>query len=632
MKNGKTWPKSLQNFVPWGDVMDDDVVVPDPTYAVAPVIKSDASFVDRTMSDLRKAFAVYKHAPADSMWLAIKDIVSKIDEMATGRAEPMFYVSALDPGVGKTQSIVHSVRNLPDDVGVLICLSRIDEIGSLIAEMGLSNSEYSTKVSVSSEDELRKKGIDLGNKDHNQARVLFTTQQMVDARLCKVSAFAALNEFFYRGKPRAVRIWDESMLPGEVLTLNIDRIASILEITRKVDSKLAERLLDLIAAVNGQLDGSTYAVPDFETEHNNAMRFLHLNKADVDKKTRECAEKLRHLSGRPVSITHDAQGKTVLTYRDTLPDDFAPVLICDASARVRKTYPLWEVHRKNLLNLHRAAKSYKNLKVHIWHKGGGKGAWDKKGSKANELIAGIVETIKTKPTEDWLLVVHQEDKWHIGDIKHEILTLLPDLQNRLNFLTWGNHHATNKYVDISNVILAGTLFFQPSDYEGMYRLSAAKPAEVPIDYDDVDDLELGEHAHVILQALCRGSVRKCIDNCCAPMDAYIIAAKNTGIPALIPTVFPHCEVLRWQPIQQELTGHIKNAVEILDRCLKESPDGYLNLSFSDHRKMMGIGQSLYTNRVRKHIDFQDELRKRGIQQAGKGKRNTHFRKTEGNPF
>jgi hypothetical protein len=580
-------------------------------------------FVDQTMQDLRASFAKFRHDPSPNMWEAIKAIVSTIDEMARGTAQPMFYVSALDPGVGKTQAIVHAVRNLDDDVGVLICLSRIDEVGSLVREMGLADDAYAVLVSDKSEEKLKREGVCLGNPDRNRARVLFTTQQMVDARLNRVDVFAALDEFFYKHRPRSVRIWDESMLPGEPLTLNLDRIGRLLENIRRIDGGLADGLWDWMAAVNGQPNGATLKVPNFEGDHNEALRWLSRNKGEVDKRGRDSADMLRLLSNKLVCVTHDAKGKTVLTYRESLPDDFAPVLICDASARVRETYQLWEAHRKNLLTLNMAAKSYKNLRVHVWDTGGGKKAWSAKGAKLDDLIEGVVATIKTKPTEDWLVVVHSEDQWNIPDLSIEITALLPQGTKKPHFITWGNHHATNKYVDVCNVILAGTLFFQPSDYEARYRLCAAKPVEVPIDDDDLDDLKLGEYAHVILQALCRGSVRKCIENCCAPMDAYIIAAKNTGIPRMLPQVFPRCEVLRWQPVKQEVGGHIKAALDEIDKVGGNS-GGFFMLSFKEHRSMLGVTPQLYKDRIRNHIVFKDELKKRGISEWGRGGRMTHF--------
>ena len=46
----------------------------------------------------------------------------------------------------------------------------------------------------------------------------------------------------------------------------------------------------------------------------------------------------------------------------------------------------------------------------------------------------------------------------------------------LNFLTWGNHRATNDYAECRHLMLAGTLFYRASYYEGLARLSLNKRA------------------------------------------------------------------------------------------------------------------------------------------------------------
>lgn len=583
----------------------------------------EGSFVDRTIAELHVTFARREHNPSPGMWKAIREIVDAVHRMANGTLEPLFHVSSLDPGVGKSQTIVHAIKNLPKDKGVLICVSRIDEIGSLVEDMALSSDEFGVFISESNAAKLAKE-IDLGNKDTDKARVLFTTQQMVDSRLHKARAFANLDEFYFRGKPRAVRVWDEAMLPGEELTLSVDQIGKLPELVRKIDDKLAERLLALIVAFQSSEEGSIQEIPDLDSEHDKTLRFLASKKDVIGRDDRKVAYVLRQLSGKPVRVSRDAGGKTVLSYRESLPDDFAPVLILDASARVRKTYDFWADKRKTLYRLGSAAKNYRDLTVHIWNKGGGKGAWS---NNLDELLQGVVATIKAKPDEDWLVIVHQEDRYYIPDLAAAIGALLPDHAGKISYLTWGNHHATNQYVDVKNVILAGTLFFQPSTYEARLRVSAALPVTEPIDDDDLTTIELGEHAHGILQALCRGSVRKCKDENCWPMDAYIIAAKVTGIPALISDIFPGCKIERWQPIDQPLTGYVKEAVEAIDKVWKQDDANFM-LSFKDHRAMLGIkSRSQYKDRVRDHVIFRDEMKKRGIvQHSPRGGRPSHFYK------
>jgi hypothetical protein len=112
-----------------------------------------------------------------------------------------------------------------------------------------------------------------------------------------------------------------------------------------------------------------------------------------------------------------------------------------------------------------------------------------------------------------------------------------------------------------------------------------RPAQGAIGRATLDEVTLGEHRHLVLQALCRGSVRRCQGTECAPCDAYIIAATRSGIPAALPDIFPGCRVVRWQPVQKALSGKVKEAAEFLIDWFKKNPEGLL--SFNSRVKRSG---------------------------------------------
>lgn len=624
MKNGNTWPKSLANFVPWGDVIMDDVVVPDPAYAVAPAIKSDASFVDRTVSDLRKAFVEYKHAPSEPMWIAIKDIVSTIDDMATGKAQPFFYVSSLDPGVGKTQTVVHAVRNLPSDVGVLICLARIDEVNSLVKDMGLSDADFTVLVADSNEFRINSHG----NPDRNEARVFFTTQGMIDSRVDSDRKFQDVSDFYFRGKPRAVRIWDESLLPGKEIKLNIHEIADCQgAAARKKLIELARLLSDVNVSIKTAADGSIYAMPDL-SKFNKDIRSMRLDEPEL----RENLASLEKLSGRRVRVRRDRFGDTALDYTETLPDDFTPLLIIDASARIRETYSMWSRSRGNLLQLREAYKSYRDLTIHHWDQGGGEWAFAEN-TKLLQLVDGIVATINTKPDDEWLVIVHKSAFERISDLVH---SLVKKRTGKLYFRNWGNHTATNEFRGVRNVILAGTQFFKKADYEVRARAALGLKTDDELNPDDLSEVTKGEYAHLILQALCRGSVRKCVGDSCAPMDAYIIADSNKISSSLLRKIFLGCNVVPWTPIEKPLTGKIKDTLDYLEAKWTEEPTA--KIAFTEVMEFTGINdKSNFNKTVRQNEQFRAALKGMGgYERADSGKKKfpSHFARIEGeqNPW
>ena len=106
-----------------------------------------------------------------------------------------------------------------------------------------------------------------GLNDIDNARVLFVTQQMVDSRLSDGKAFRDLSLFHFKGNPRQVKIWDEAMLPAEELTLNVDALARLPSLLRKISSPLADRIHTICEEVRSVANGTTYRFPDFVGEY-----------------------------------------------------------------------------------------------------------------------------------------------------------------------------------------------------------------------------------------------------------------------------------------------------------------------------------------------------------------------------
>jgi len=296
------------------------------------------------------------------------------------------------------------------------------------------------------------------------------------------------------------------------------------------------------------------------------------------------------------------------------------MVILDASGRVRETYRDIETSRGTLVRLKTAAKRYDNLTVHLWQTGGGKQSFQKKGDK---LVSGIAKTIDTKPDQRWLVVVHRSDA-KVGNVEREVRSLITTPQEHVSFISWGQHMATNEFMNVPNVILAGTLFYRPSFYEALKRLAAGRPAtKGNVTKDELERVMVGEHAHAILQALCRGAVRRCDGEHCHPCDAYIIASVRSGIPDALPTVFPGCNVVRWQPVERTLRGHVRSAVEFIERWAQTAGVGDV-LPFKVVAKELSIPSHSFKHDVRSHPDFIGAVSELGVIETGKGKYFTGF--------
>jgi hypothetical protein len=209
--------------------------------------------------------------------------------------------------------------------------------------------------------------------------------------------------------------------------------------------------------------------------------------------------------------------------------------------------------------------------------------------------------------------VHHKDGIGI-DFVPELQKRITGNPERVHWIHWGEHQATNDFADVRNVILAGTLFYRPRYYEALTRLAADKrPAQGALARSAVADVTIGEHRHLILQA---------------PVGAAFVAVKVRGaLPVMptsspltgrafeaLPSIFPGCRVERWSPVKKELRGKVKEAVEFVVDWFKENPDGLLR--FNVVQRAIGIAAAgTFKSDVRRHSDFIEALDNHDITEA-----------------
>jgi hypothetical protein len=576
-----------------------------------------ASLADKTVSALQTIFSDIGHHPTAEMWEALRAVAVTLDQMANRTAAPQIYVSSLDPGVGKTTTVIHFLRTLLTSadhhhVSALVCVSRLEQIRTITQEADFQQSDFAI---LTSNNELNS----VGCANPGRSRVLFTTHSMVERR-CDGKEFSAASAFHYRGHAREVRIWDEAILPGRPLTISRDDLGFLFKPLRARHPDLAESIEKLFHSLGDATDGQLMQLPELDTVNNvslnDALQLVDGGPADQV----SAIETLWFLFGKSVTVRKDGvYGNTVLDYRDTLPKDMAPLLALDASARVRATYGLWKERRGGLFMLPSATKRYDKHTCHVWNQAGGKAAFRRHGPK---LIDGIVKAILTRPTEEWLVVHHK----NVGaDVPQSVSNLIPTGGPIVHFVNWGSHDATNQFAHVPNVILAGTLFYRTSYYEALGRTAAAHPSvQGAFKAEDAQAVITGENCHLVLQALCRGAVRRCEGQCCPETRTYLIASRRSGIAEVIPFILPGVKIEQWRPITQELTGKVRLAFDYIKDRLALAPRD--SVPFHDVQTHIDCSDRSNFNRtIRNHDEFQQALIDAGIIEWGSRKRPTSFR-------
>lgn len=598
------------------------------------------SLADDTIKDIRATFQPRGHNISPAMWMGVGDVVEALEKAARGKLEPLAYLSSLDPGVGKTTTATCFVRNLIKspahrDTGVMFCVARLQEIENLIRDMALDKRDVGILIT---DDKANAHILAKGSGDNDNARVLFTTHAMVESRLGKLKAgqtFADLKEFHYRGKARTIKIWDESMLPAQELTLSASDLSSL---AKPCDRKFPQITRDVIkwaGTLQELAHGDAITLPNLVERWREKEEDVKAFLSNQPTKIRETANTLFALAEKPCIIRKDGEKNTAMDYKDFLPKDFYPVIIFDASGRVRKTYKFWNECRKDLVLLKTAPKSYKNLSIHVWETGGGKTSFGREGNSFYTLIEGICDLINSKPKENFLVVTHKPDDWEKGgvpDIANLIEKGVKD-PSRVKYLTWGNEKASNDYRDVPNVILAGTLFLPDHVLEVRARASMGLRYNDKLSKEDLRETELGEHMNIVLQAACRGSCRKSVDGDCAPMNLYVIASKASGIPKSLAEIFPGAEEYQqWNPKVREATGKAFDALSFIQGEVK---GGKYTVMFKDVMAAIEIKDSgNFSKNIRKHPEFAKAIERMGLYEASTkgGIRFDCFKSIKPDPF
>ena len=513
-----------------------------------------------------------------------------------GRCPAKVYLSACDPGVGKSETVTHFARALAAssnrDVGMVISAFTIAEVSALARKL----QGIRTSMCVLTSDATANA---LGGADANDAQILLTTQNRL-GRLTEDRPFGSVTAFYYQGQPRAVRAWDKSLLPGSPVVIGADDLIGMASRLRGLSPALVKALYAFGANLLALDHGAAVDVPDFATlcsvSLSDVTDRLAANNGTVERsRDRETAQALVTITGRRVRVSRDGlSGSAMLTFREEMPADLPPMLVLDASGRVRETYALWEASRQSIVRLPSAVRDYSPLTVKVWKASGSKSGWEK---HSGRLVDGIVATIMSRPEESWLVVTHRPNS-AVGDTERAIRAKLPsEVRGRVAYTTWGQHCGVNDWCDRPNVILAGTLFYPNSHLTALHHLCADLPVEDGLAGPElVRQTERGEHRHLLLQAICRGRVRRSDGSRCQPMTAYVIASPRSGLAGELPTVFPGCVVEAWSPLTEEATGKVREAIRYVQDAFAA---GRAEVSYTEVYAALEIHKVNFSARVTK---------------------------------
>jgi hypothetical protein len=552
---------------------------------------------------------------------ALKAFMQTLEDGLRGKLEAKYYLLSLDPGMGKTRACVEFIKawreqGYQPNSSILIGVSTLDELKSFITASGLPSDEFGV---LTGDQEMNAMGQ--SSNLHDQARVLFTTQQMIRSRTKGIS-FDDASDFHYNGQPRALHLWDESLLPRDSVIIRQDDLLRLLSPLRPYFPDYAERLEALSKTIETSTEGALVVVDEAlclnRAQQRRAKALLRSREQDI-------FEKLQLVSGSSLrTVQDDSYGSVLIDVTSTLPEDFAPVIILDASGRVRETYNEWSKHNDNLVRLPSAGNSFHELNVHVWKRSSGTDALNDPDTRT-EIAMEMGTLFERDPEGQWLIVTYKgaKDGLELAVERNKPANVNP----KLTYIHWGIHHSTNDYRDIDNVIIVGQFTYRSLDYLGLVLASSGLP-DPSNAMPDTRAMKVGEYQHNLLQAVCRASVRKASHGVTERCNLFLITSQPR-IEEVLEKTFPGCDVTEWRGGGQ-LQGRLLEASDYVGSCFKD--EGLKSIKKKDIAGHMEISaQNLSLNILRK-TEFQKFLRSNRLEMTSRTVRRMEcgFEPVEGN--
>lgn len=629
---------------------------------------STYNLFNRTSTAIKQSFEAWGHIPSKESLEAINDLALHLSKAVNEDLEPIFYLSSMDVGQGKSVTIKTFINELlatPESVtatglkhhqvGVLVCLSTYDEIRACVEDIQQPEKVY---IMVNPRSPQGREIASLGKaKSAQDAQILITTHAKIEKEFSagKTSSLDATALFqdkklfsYTRGK-RLVRIWDESFLRHQPLHVTGKDIRAVLNACEHYfDNDLIDILEQVQADLRKNLKASqVYRFPDLEqhlkqlessedalqilSQRGGNGRVRHFDTVIIN------LYKLRMMSGALVSVGHHTpQDRAFLTYKPLIPLDFAPIIIADASGEFKQTYV---DYGSDLKRLKSSRKLYSgHLDIHLYDIAAGKNKWsqepyiyDKEGFRSgfDKLVAETAKVILEEPHRPQLVVHHKEKRQGKGKFSCPKNAILGYLHNQhpeydtsqLYFLTWGRHRATNEFRDIPVVTLAGVLSKPQSVLEAIHRAAAEyPPADGQVALETLLSYEEAELSDDLCQAAGRGTMRKTdlLDPRYCPSGSRlnILASGYTKVPKIIETVWPdatiHNHSLKPLSLYDEVVSELK-------RVAKEEPTNQI-VTFRQIKKNLnwkerGINSKRLADSVRKDPRYTSALSELGWQEG-----------------
>lgn len=623
-----------------------------PTSNAPPVVRHDLAklnsesieLLGATYKLLKTNLQRYGNTLSDKHELALFELIVTYCSIIQGVRQGRF-AYGIDTGMGKTESLVALVAAINQlnmsKVSIMICQSKVEglcELKRKMIAMGVPEEKIGLIHSYDYDQaKLDGKGYPTEGgyaslpstsiEEHRQFQLVTHNRIRGDGNLASINT--------YDGQPRSLAVWDESLIASEVVVVSEQdlRVAvssfSIHYENSQNHAGLIRYLNEAVKLIKDeqkhQADGEApkkLVLPELDPETRRLYKIL-ISQVKSSRSYGDTLENLLDISDSAIRVLQTSQGLGIVSYTISVPRELDNVIILDASWWVRDLQKL-DNSIEDISLFAEGIKRYDNVTIHQMLHPSGRGSMTKdfSGTRTQRKITKeIAQVIKGIPESEGVLVFTFKKRGNLdfvqvlkGDLEHygidTALTIKKTVKGelkdvpRISFLTWGSETSLNEYSYCMNVILAGILHRSFIDI-GSSILGQQNNLTLGLTNEKIKKVHDTELAHLILQALSRGSCRSVTDGYANPMKAWIIH-RDFGIKTLLERTMTGVKWEPWEEVDTNNKGAIVrtswNILLYLDSLPKETE----KISSVDLRKQLGLKTKVsgtsWTNAINKAME------------------------------
>ena len=604
----------------------------------------------RTFKILLTKLQTYGNTLSPAHEQALWGLIWAYNSMSNGEMQGR-YAFPLPCGTGKTQSIVSFCQALAElnktnpeyqEISIAVSASKVEALCDLKRDLinsgvpaewiGLFHS-YKFKSDVARRflnGEIQELPDGYASEpttdNHDKKRILLCTHN----RVRRQDAVDAFND--YKGKPRSLLIYDESLIKSDARVIKIENLQSgVGHFRPKKGNDVRDAAIDYIEKALHMVDAELKAQEDLKRPPR-SVKLPELTDKEIQRyksafdpsyENTKYLRALLSMSENPLRVMRTGQGEGFISYEVRVSPELENIIILDASHNVRDLLR-YDKTISQLPKSRQVSIDYGNLHLHQLKHCSGRHSMEAafpKDIKKRLLSLEIQDVVKKIPPDEGILFFTfkqrnrgvnfeqtiKEDLKSFGidtDAKVRVKERQGDAdvmieRNRFNFLTWGNETSLSSFSFCRNVICVGILHRSHLEISGLIA-GQADNLLLEINQEEIQEAVKGEVNHCLYQALARGSIRKIQGNKTMPMNAWIIDKLN-DVHERLSVVLPGAQWLEWQPKYLVTEGKIAKMAKRIKVYLDNIPENVSKVStrkIKEGAKLQSEPKMTFTEAVR----------------------------------